>query len=458
MSPSITNNLKQIDTQFHEQSLFFDASDSFDSIINVNTSTQSNKTPESPSSSSSADVNHLQPVDSDHKIPNKLKNSDKLKRKLRSSRVHNSSVASVDEDDRINPTDSSVSGSSFLFLLAGLVIKMMGFQLNLFFGSVTLPMWLIYYSYMFMIDPFRSINLVKHYILRKVSRILGLCSGFVKWVMQIWIRKHESTLRLCVRIGWGLLWSVYVGFVLCSLLVFAFVVSGVMLKCMIEEPVQITRQLSFDYTKDSPTAFLPVMSCPKSSFLESGEVIWYGCGAGSRVIPLDHKVRGTVSLTLPESDYNRNLGIFQVRVDFLNGDGKCLFSTRQPCMLRYKSQPIRLLLTFLKLAPLITGYSSEAQTLNMKFSGYTEGTVPTSCLRVILEQRAEFTRGAGVPVIYAASLKLESEPPFLKRILWSWKWTIYIWVAVMIFVVELLFTVVCCCTPVIVPRLQPRRL
>ncbi|MFS8023023.1 putative Seipin family protein [Helianthus anomalus] len=226
---------------------------------------------------------------------------------------------------------------------------------------------------------------------------------------------------------------------------------------MIEEPVQITRQLSFDYTKDSPTAFVPVMSCPKSSFLESGEVIWYGCGAGSRVIPLDHKVRGTVSLTLPESDYNRNLGIFQVRVDFLNGDGKCLFSTRHPCMLRYKSQPIRLLLTFLKLAPLITGYSSEAQTLNMKFSGYTEGTIPTSCLRVILEQRAEFTRGAGVPVIYAASLKLESEPPFLKRILWSWKWTIYIWVAVMIFVVELLFTVVCCCTPVIVPRLQPRQ-
>ena len=31
-----------------------------------------------------------------------------------------------------------------------------------------------------------------------------------------------------------------------------------------------------------------------------------------RAIPSNNKIKVTVSLTLPESDYNRNLGIFQV--------------------------------------------------------------------------------------------------------------------------------------------------
>ncbi|KAI3818687.1 hypothetical protein L1987_12502 [Smallanthus sonchifolius] len=415
---TITNNINDADAQFHEESLFADASDSFDPHHST-----------------------------------KL-NSARVRNQLNEENDENYAITAVDEDDRINASDSSVSGSNFLFLLAGLVIKMLGFQFNLLFSSVTLPMWVLYHSYMFMIDPFRSMNVVKYYLLRKISTILNLCSGSVKWIMHIWIRQYGSTWKLCVRIGWGLLWLVYVGFILSSLLVFAFVVSGIVLKCIIEEPIQMTRQLSFDYTKDSPVAFVPLMSCPESLFLESSEPVWYGCNAGSRFIPLDHKVHVTVSIMLPESYYNRNLGVFQVRVDFLSSDGKCLVSTRQPCMIRYQSQPIRLLLTFLKLAPLITGYSSESQTLNIKLRGYTEGTVPTSCLQVILEQRAEFTRGAGVPVIYEASLKLESKPPFLKRILWSWKWTVYIWVTVMIFVVELFILV--CCTPVIVPRLHPR--
>ncbi|PWA57924.1 hypothetical protein CTI12_AA404730 [Artemisia annua] len=244
-------------------------------------------------------------------------------------------------------------------------------------------------------------------------------------------------------------------FVLVSLLVFAFVVSGVILKCVMEEPIRIMEELTFDYTKESPTAFVPLMSCPKSEFLECGEGVRSELNGELRVIPLGHKVFASVLLTLPESYYNRNLGIFQVRIDFLSGYGQRLASTRQPCMLQFRSPPIHLMLTFLKLAPLVTGYSSESQTLNIKFRGYTERNEPTSCLRVILEQRAEFTKRGGIPEMYEAFLKLESQPPFLKRILWYWKGTVYIWISITIFVVELLFTLVCC-TPIIVPWLQPR--
>ncbi|KAM0054681.1 putative Seipin family protein [Helianthus debilis subsp. tardiflorus] len=280
-----------------------------------------------------------------------------------------------------------------------------------------------------------------------ISGIWGICYDTCVELIN-WFQTHESALKLCVQIGWGLLWLAYCGFVLVCLLVPAFVFGAVVVKWVAEEPVQIAEQLTFDYTKDTPMAFVPVIYCPDSSSLVHD--IKIGSFAESRVVPFGHELKATVSLLLPESDYNRNLGIFQVRVDFLSSDGTLLASTRKPCMLQFKSELIRLLSTFVKLAYLLTGYPSETQTLDMNFSGYTEKDVPLSCLRVVIEQRAEFAKGSGVPEIYSASLKLETQFPFLKRMLWYWKGLIYMWISITLFITELLFTLLCC-TPVIFP-------
>ena len=124
-------------------------------------------------------------------------------------------------------------------------------------------------------------------------------------------------------------------------------------------------------------------------------------------------------------------------------------------MLQFKSEPIRLLLTFFKAAPLVAGYVSESQTLSLKFRGFTEGEVPTACLKVTIEQRAEYRPGAGIPELYDASLILESELPLFKRIIWYWKKTIFIWISIMSFMMQLLFTLVCC-RSIIIPKLRPR--
>ncbi|KAJ9563205.1 hypothetical protein OSB04_008365 [Centaurea solstitialis] len=502
---------------------FLDAWDTWDSSDHLlTTSIQSEEPPESPSSSSNADLSDRQIIppktsnqssspshsfsnitdrfinDSDPNVSTTL--NQESKSKLSSTSVckpGDSSITTVNNNDVVRINDGSVTSDSpdsvsiFIFALARFVTKLIGYQLNLLVSIISLPGWLIYGSYVFVTDPFRIIRFAKCYLVEKISRICGVCYGCVKWSV---IRKHDATWKLCLHIVWGLLWSVYVGFVLISLLVFACVVSGIILRSIVDEPIRITEELNFDYTKDTPTAFVPLVSCPEGDFLEYGEPVFPGCSAESRVIPFGHRVQAIVSLSLPESDYNRNLGVFQrmqdgsvenadkgmfggccslvtrkqysckyppkfdiilVRVDFLSFDGKRIASTRQLCMLHFKSQPIRLVSTFLNLAPLITGYSSESQTLNIKFKGYTETGVPTSCLRVVLEQRAEFTSGRGVPELYTASLKLESQPPFLKRILWSWKGTIYVWVSVTIFGVEFLFTLICC-TPVILPWIRPR--
>lgn len=138
-------------------------------------------------------------------------------------------------------------------------------------------------------------------------------------------------------------------------------------------------------------------------------------------------------------------------MDLLSGYGFALSSLRQHSMLHFRSQPVRLLLTFIKIAPLLAGFYSETQVLNIRFRGFTEKDNATSCIKVIMEQRAEFKPGAGIPEVYDASLSLQSELPLLRRIMWYWKKTIFIWLSMTVFTIELLFALLCC-SPLILPR------
>ncbi|CBI30736.3 unnamed protein product, partial [Vitis vinifera] len=275
----------------------------------------------------------------------------------------------------------------------------------------------------------------RDYLMGKVLRLWNIAYGSVNPFISEWLKEHKSMWKLLSRFGWSLLLSVYVASILCGLLVAAFVVSGFVMRYLVEEPIRMEEALNFDYTKNSPVAFVPIK--------------------GLHVIPPNHKLQVTVMLTLPESEYNRNLGVFQVRVDFLSAEYRRLASASRTCMLQFKSMPIRLLLTFFKMAPLVAGYLSESQTLNVHFSGFTEGDEPTACLKVTIEQRAEYRPGAGIPEIYASSLILESELPLVKRILWYWKKTVFIWISMTVFLMELVFTLICC-RPIILPRVRPR--
>ncbi|KAE8696490.1 NOD26-like intrinsic protein 1,2 isoform 1 [Hibiscus syriacus] len=155
--------------------------------------------------------------------------------------------------------------------------------------------------------------------------------------------------------------ATYVGCVLFGLMLTSLATSGVLMRYLVEEPLEIEEMLNISYTKSSPVALVPIVSCAAvgcdSNCMEK-IVVWKN--VGPRVIPMDHKLRVTVSLTLPESEYSKNLGMFQVRVDFHSIKGETLASSSHPCMLKFRSEPICLLPTFFKVAPLITGYTSEA--------------------------------------------------------------------------------------------------
>ncbi|KAB2007542.1 hypothetical protein ERO13_D10G034000v2 [Gossypium hirsutum] len=310
--------------------------------------------------------------------------------------------------------------------------------------------------YMFIIDPFQALSHGRAYVITKLSNLWNSICGYFSPMMNDCLNYHKSIWNLLFRFGWGTFWATYVGCALCGLLFTSLATSGILMRYLVDEPLAIKEMLNFDYSKSSPVAYVPIVSCAAIGCgAKCMEKINVGNNVGSRVIPLDHKLKVTVSLTLPESEYNRYLGMFQVRVDFLSVNGETLASSSRHCMLKFKSELIRFLLTVFKIAPLITGYSSETQILNLKIRGLHEGTVPTACLRVVLEQRAEFRSGAGIPELYDASLILDSELPFFKRMIWYWRRTIFIWLSMTLFTTGVLFTLVCC-RPLLIPRTRMR--
>ncbi|TQE03129.1 hypothetical protein C1H46_011300 [Malus baccata] len=247
-----------------------------------------------------------------------------------------------------------------------------------------------------------------------------MCSVMSKNVTSAVSRRMQAQKSVAVNVGFAFFRSLYVCSMLLGILESGFVLSGFIMRHLVENPIQTTEALNFDYTKSSPVAFVPLMSSSRVS--------------SDCAIPYNHKLQLAVSLTAPESEYNHKLGVFQTKdcaipynhklqlavsltapeSEYNHKLGKDRVSSH-PCMVRYKSGPIHFIETFLKTAPLIAGLQSETQVLNIKMSGHIEGLELTACLKVILEQRAEFQNGAGIPQIYSASLVHESELPRSKR-------------------------------------------
>ncbi|KAL6655164.1 hypothetical protein ACP70R_005990 [Stipagrostis hirtigluma subsp. patula] len=329
--------------------------------------------------------------------------------------------AGAEVEARAPPPAPPTPSPGILEYLAVLVIKAVVFQVGALISCLAFPVRLLQWWFLFVTDPLGLARRARAWALGVAGEAAGAVTAR--------LGGGEGVARVAQRLVWGSLWAVYVCVVLCALLVMAFMGGGLLVGRIVEEPVQVTETLNFDYTKPSPVAFVPV----------------------PRLVSPNQRMQLEVSLTLPESDYNRRLGVFQVKAEFLSADGKVISSSSQPCMLKFKSVHMHFIETFLRSVSLLSGYSSESQVIRLKMRGITEGLEPTTGIRIILEQRAEFGPGAGIPEIYAASLKLEAELPLLKRILWHWRWTLFVWCSMGFFVFELVLTLVCC-RPCIFPR------
>lgn len=240
-----------------------------------------------------------------------------------SQEMNEGSTVTAEEDLRVGDSVDSIASlgessasSSLLVTIAGLILKAIGFQFNLIFTSIWYPISFLYNIYMFIVDPFRIVKRGRQYLWRKLFDLLSLALKSVSPLVSDWFKEYDPIWKLVSRCGWGLLWSIYVCCILCGLMFFSFLTSGLLMRILVEKPIQIKESLIFDYTKNNPVAFVPILSC-------YGALCGVNCEGrkeipmilGSQVLPVNHKVVATVKLTMPESDYNRRLGMFQVMIE-----------------------------------------------------------------------------------------------------------------------------------------------
>ncbi|KZV26334.1 hypothetical protein F511_40362 [Dorcoceras hygrometricum] len=314
-----------------------------------------------------------------------------------------------------------------------LMLKFAGFQITLFLWWFTLPFGILNLWLMLLALPIRMLTRIAELFEKMLRRTcVAFYLGLISFICNR-IKAQKSVLKLAIKFCRAFFCAINVFFMLVGLLLSGFVVASFVLRNFVEESMHTTEILNFDYTKTSPVAVAPNLP-PRKQFPIFGS---FGQPSG-------HKLRLTISLTLPESDYNRQLGIFQVRVEGLSASGRTMAGSSYPTMLRFKSQPVRIAETLIKSAPLITGFRFEVQNLKIVIEDFVEGSEPTSSIKVILQQRAEFEAGSGIPEIYDASLDMESVLPWLKRMVWNWRRTIFIWISFISFMCEVVVVSVFC--------------
>lgn len=227
---------------------------------------------------------------------------------------------------------------------------------------------------------------------------------------------------LVKKIGLGLLSAAYVCMVLVFVMILAMILGVGLVRVFVEEPVFMREELSFDYG-----AFHP-----KALFLPRGGV---GGGDGGGFVPVGHTFYVSLVLLMPESDYNRDVGVFQVTAELLGVNGDVAARSSHPCMMRFRSWPVRTFHTFFKFIPLLLGITSETQRLSIPLLKHKETLPRTEAIRFYIIPRAGTLY---LPQVYEAEILMNSQLPWKKELVRRWKWTFYVWTSFYIYILLLI--------------------
>lgn len=228
------------------------------------------------------------------------------------------------------------------------------------------------------------------------------------------------------RAAVGVLAAAFTFAALAAVFVASLLLGFVLVRHCVEDPVTVRQPLYFDYTEPQPSAAVALGGA------------W---GAVAPLLPEGHSVRVSLALLLPDSDHNRQIGVFQIKAEAIAPNGSTIASTTQPYMLRYKSTPVRLAQSALTIVPLVMGVRSESQSATLKILQYREGHgrhKRTGLIRVSLQPRAMTVH---LPQLYKAEITVQTALPWLKAVARSMKWTMCVWVSFCVYVVLSLLAV-----------------
>ncbi|XP_078447413.1 putative adipose-regulatory protein (Seipin) [Wolffia australiana] len=249
------------------------------------------------------------------------------------------------------------------------------------------------------------------------------------WLLDLLSLPFSSLFPGFGRLAVGIISAIYVCFLLIIIVAVAVGIAMGVVWLFLERPVFLRQELHFDYTEAQPSGYVS---------LSSGEP-----SIKSRPIPFGHSFRVSLVLVLPESEFNIRLGVFQVAAEVISSDGHVLTSSSQPCMLTFKSLPVRTIRTLLTILPHVYKDSSETQKITLEIADHKERNPRTDSIKVTLKPRSGTIR---VPQIYSSEVIINSKLPPSKALLYKWKWTVYVWVTICLDMI-LTVAVLCCFKP-----------
>ncbi|EJK50087.1 hypothetical protein THAOC_30978 [Thalassiosira oceanica] len=157
------------------------------------------------------------------------------------------------------------------------------------------------------------------------------------------------------------------------------------------------------------------------------------------VLEPDYKYFFELSLTLPESTANRDIGVFMISVELQSKDRTVLARSRQHSMLPYESPLVSTFRKITLLAPLMSGLLSETRTVHLIcFDSYVE--IDTQRPLQFIDVRLEVPYSASFPAtsrtiqIHSAQVKFGKEMNKLQLLLRQWKYTFFVVGTITIFV------------------------
>ncbi|XP_009620437.1 seipin-1 [Nicotiana tomentosiformis] len=254
---------------------------------------------------------------------------------------------------------------------------------------------------------------------------------------------HGSTLLL-KKFGVGILGAAYVGMVLTTLLILSGVLGFGLVRMWAEEPVVLREQLYFDYADIHPKAVFSFAEYGVENYNHNFMMMKQKKNFG---VPVGHTMYVSLFLLMPESDFNRDIGVFQLVSEALSAEGIIMARSSHPCMLRFRSLPIRLMREFIMSVPLVLGLTAETQRMIIPMLKHKEGTPRTEAIRITMIPRAGTL---ALPQLYQSEIILKSHPPWYKDLAYKWKWTFSVWTSMYMFI-TLLIILLNWCRPLVFP-------
>ncbi|KAL5007916.1 hypothetical protein ScPMuIL_013497 [Solemya velum] len=126
------------------------------------------------------------------------------------------------------------------------------------------------------------------------------------------------------------------------------------------------------------------------------------------------KYRIILEIDMPESPTNRDLGMFMVRISLYNQSGKITAESARPAVLRYKSELLHVIDTFVLSPYLLFGFSEQKQTLNVElFTEYLDDAYSPAVGAIIEVENMRIQ-------FYTASIKIYADLAGLRYVLFYW--------------------------------------